>query len=243
MGVEKIQTNPIILLEENLEGGQIVLNIAAEKGIRTLLALCPKIYEQNLDVSLTEDLDRALGSQKIVRRSYSEVEVTSKLRAFELYKQKSCPLTFARFINTVGTRQSGSYWMVLPIFVKAAISNQPLIVYGDGTQSRTFCSVTDVVDTLMLLMVSKEIIGKAFDIVAINGIKITEITQKVFMLTNSTSEIIHKKHYGVFGDNSEESQRKVPDISKINKLIDWQPKQSFDEGIVEITKYLKANDA
>jgi UDP-glucose 4-epimerase len=243
LGVEKIQTNPIISLEENLEGVQIVLNAAAEKGIRTLLALSSEIYEQNLDVSLTEDPGRVLGSQEIVRWSYSEVKITGKLRAFEFYKHKSFPATITRFFNTVGTRQSGGYWMVLPIFVKAAISNQPLTVYGDGTQSRTFCSVTDVADTLVLLMVSKESIGKAFDIGSINGIKITEIAQKVFMLKNSISEIIYKKHYEVFGDHSEELQRRVPDISKINKVIGWQPKQSLDEGIVEITEYLKANDA
>jgi UDP-glucose 4-epimerase len=133
--------------------------------------------------------------------------------------------------------------MVLPRFVKAAISNQPLTVYGDGTQSRTFCSVTDVVDALVLLMDSKESIGQAFNIGSTNEITITELAQKVIKLTNSTSEIIYKNHSEVFGDHFEEPQRRVPDISKIKKIVGWQPKQSLDEVIIEITEYLKANDA
>ena len=166
-----------------------------------------------------------------------------ELHAIELYKHKSFPVSIARFFNTVGPRQSGSYGMVLPRFVKAAISNQPLTVYGDGTQSRTFCSVTDVVDALELLMNSKESIGQAFNIGSTNEITITELAQKVVKLTNSSSEIIYKKHSEVFGDHFEEPQRRVPDISKIKKVVGWQPKQSLDEVIIEIAEYLKANDA
>jgi UDP-glucose 4-epimerase len=166
-----------------------------------------------------------------------------ELHAFELFKHKSFPVTIARFFNTVGPRQSGSYGMVLPRFVKAAISNQPLVVYGDGTQSRTFCSVTDVVEALVLLMDSKESIGQAFNIGSTNEITITDLAQKVIKLTASSSEIVYKKHAEVFGDNFEEPQRRVPDISKIKRVVGWQPKQSLDEVIFEITNYLKANDA
>jgi UDP-glucose 4-epimerase len=166
-----------------------------------------------------------------------------ELHAFELFKHKSFPATIARFFNTVGPRQSGSYGMVLPRFVKAAISNQPITVYGDGTQSRTFCSVTDVIDALVLLMDSKESIGQAFNIGSTNEITITDLAQKVIKLTRSSSEIVYKKYSDVFGDNFEEPQRRVPDMSKIKKAVGWQPKQSLDEVILKITNYLKANDA
>jgi UDP-glucose 4-epimerase len=166
-----------------------------------------------------------------------------ELHAFELYKHNLFQVSIARFFNTVGPRQSGSYGMVLPRFVKAAISNQPLTVYGDGTQSRTFCSVTDVVDALVLLMDSKESIGQAFNIGSTNEITITELAQKVIKLTNSTSEIVHKEYSEVFGNHFEEPKRRAPDISKIKKAVDWQPKQSLDEVIIEIAKYLKTNDA
>ena len=243
LGVEKINNDPIESLEINLKGSQIVLNAAANVGARTLLASSSEVYGKNPNMPLKEDSDRVLGSPEIARWSYSEAKAMDELHAFELYKHKSFPVSIARFFNTVGPRQSGSYGMVLPRLVKAAIRNQPLTVYGDGTQSRTFCSVTDVVDALVLLMDSKESIGQAFNIGSSNEITITELAQKVIKLTNSTSEIIYKKHSEVFGDHFEEPQRRVPDISKIKKIVGWQPKQSLDETIIEIAEYLKANDA
>jgi UDP-glucose 4-epimerase len=239
LGVEKINSAPIDSLEINLKGSQIVLNAAANVGARTLLASSSEIYGKNPNMPLKEDSDRVLGSPEIARWSYSEAKAMDELHALELYKHKLFPVTIARFFNTVGPRQSGSYGMVLPRFVKAAISNQPLTVYGDGTQSRTFCSVTDVVDALVLLMDSRESIGEAFNIGSTNEITITELAQKVIKLTNSTSEIIYKKHSEVFGDRFEEPQRRVPDISKIKKVVGWQPNQSLDEVIIEIAEYLK----
>lgn len=240
LGVEKINNDPIKSLEINLKGSQIVLNAAANVGARTLLASSSEIYGKNPNMPLKEDSDRVLGTPEIARWSYSEAKAMDELHAFELYKHKSFPVTIARFFNTVGPRQSGSYGMVLPRFIKAAISNQPLTVYGDGTQSRTFCSVIDVIDALVLLMDSKDSIGQAFNIGSTNEITITELAQKVIKLTNSTSEIIYKKHSEVFGDRFEEPHRRVPDISKIKKLVGWQPKLSLDEVIIEITEYLNS---
>ena len=243
LGVEKINNDPISSFETNLKGSQIVLNAAASIGARTLLASSSEIYGKNPTMPLKEDSDRVLGSPEIARWSYSEAKALDELHAFELYKHNSFPVSIARFFNTVGPRQSGSYGMVLPRFVKAAITNQPLTVYGDGTQSRTFCSVTDVIGALVLLMDSKKSIGQAFNIGSTNEITITELAQKVIKLTNSSSEIVYKKYSEVFGDHFEEPQRRVPDISKIKKIVGWQPKQSLDEVILEITNYIKANDA
>ena len=243
LGVERINNDPLKSLEVNIKGTEIVLNAASKFNVRTLLASSSEVYGRNPNMPLTEESDRVLGSPKVARWSYSEAKAIDELHAFELYKHKSFPVSIARFFNTVGPRQSGSYGMVLPRFIKAAISNQPLTVYGDGTQSRTFCSVTDVVDALILLMESNESIGQAFNIGSTNEITITELAQKVIRLTNSSSVIVYKKHAEVFGDNFEEPQRRVPDISKIKKAVGWQPKQSLDEVIVEITEYLKANDA
>ena len=242
LGVERINNDPINSFETNLKGSQIVLNAAASKGIRTLLASSSEVYGKNPSMPLAESSDRVLGSAEVARWSYSEAKAMDELHAFELYKHKSFPVTIARFFNTVGPHQSSSYGMVLPRFVEAAISSQPLIVYGDGTQSRTFCSVIDVIQALDLLMHSKESIGQAFNIGSTNEITITELAQKVIKLTNSSSEIVHKKHSEVFGDNFEEPQRRVPDISKIKRLVGWHPKKSLDEVIVEIAEFLKAND-
>jgi UDP-glucose 4-epimerase len=240
LGVEKINNDPITSFETNLKGSQIVLNTAANQSVRTLLASSSEVYGKNLTMPLNEESDRVLGSPEVARWSYSEAKAMDELHAIELYRHKSYPVTIARFFNTVGPRQSGSYGMVLPRFVKAAISNQPLTVYGDGQQSRTFCSVTDVVDALVLMMNSKESIGQAFNIGSTNEITISELAQKVIKLTNSTSEIIYKKHSEVYGDSFEEPQRRVPDISKIKKVVGWQPKQSLDKVIIEIAEYLKS---
>ena len=132
--------------------------------------------------------------------------------------------------------------MVLPRFVKAAISNQPLLVYGDGSQSRSFCAVSDVVVALGDLMGTSESIGQVYNIGSTNEISIRDLASKVIELTNSKSQIVFKKHSEVFGDNFEEPTRRVPDISKISKAIEWQPKKSLDEIILEVAEYIKANE-
>ena len=243
LGVEKINNNPLKSFEVNLKGSEIVLKAAANRGVRTLLASSSEVYGKNPNMPLNEESDRVLGSPQIARWSYSEAKAMDELYAFELSKLNSFPVTIARFFNTVGPCQSSSYGMVLPRFVKAALSDQPLTVYGDGTQSRSFCSVKDVVIAIDLLIASDKSIGQAFNIGSTVEISITELAKKVIDITKSSSEIIYKKHSEVFGDHFEEPQRRVPDISKIKKAVGWQPKQSLDEVIVEIAEYLTANDA
>jgi len=242
LGVEKINREPLKSLEANLKGSEIVLNSAASNGIRTLLASSSEVYGKNPVMPLSEDSDRVLGSPQVARWSYSEAKALDELYAFELYKNKSFPVSIARFFNTVGPRQSGSYGMVLPRFVKAALNNQPLLVYGDGTQSRTFCSVTDVVKALVLLMESEKSIGETFNIGSTDEITINNLANKVIKLTNSKSEIVYKKHSEVFGDNFEEPTRRVPDISKIKRVVGWQPQTNLDNIIIEIAEYMRANE-
>ena len=164
LGVEKINNDPLKSFEVNLKGSEIVLKAAANQGIRTLLASSSEVYGKNPTMPLNEESDRVLGSPQIARWSYSEAKAMDELYAFELSKFNSFTVTIARFFNTVGPRQSGSYGMVLPRFVKAALSDQPLTVYGDGIQSRSFCSVKDVVIAIDLLMASDKSIGHAFNI-------------------------------------------------------------------------------
>jgi UDP-glucose 4-epimerase len=243
LGVEKINNDPLKSLEVNLKGSEVVLKAAANQGVRTLLASSSEVYGKNPTMPLNEESDRVLGSPQIARWSYSEAKAMDELYAFELSKLNSFLVTIARFFNTVGPRQSGSYGMVLPRFVKAALSDQPLTVYGDGTQSRSFCSVKDAVIAIDLLMASGKSVRHAFNIGSSIEISVKELAQKVIKLTNSSSKLVYKKHSEVFGDNFEEPQRRVPDISKIKQAVGWQPKQSLDEVIIEIANYFRANDA
>jgi UDP-glucose 4-epimerase len=238
LGVEKINTQPLTALEVNLQGTENVLNQASKFGVRTLLASSSEIYGKNLVMPLSENSDRVLGSPEVARWSYSEAKALDELYAFELCKRELFPVTIARFFNTVGPRQSGAYGMVLPRFINAALANQPLIVYGDGIQTRSFCSVTDAVIAIDLLMASDNSIGHAFNIGSPIEISIIDLAKKIITLTKSDSKIIYKKHSEVFGDNFEEPQRRVPDISKISRTVGWQPKKSLDEVILEVADSL-----
>ena len=243
LGVERINEDPLKSLEVNIKGTEIVLNAASKFNVRTLFASSSEVYGRNPSMPLTEESDRVLGSPKVARWSYSEAKAIDEFYAFELNKKEAFKVTIARLFNTVGPRQSGTYGMVLPRFIKAAISNQPLLVYGDGSQSRSFCAVSDVVVALDELMGTSESVGQAYNIGSTNEISIKDLAVKVIELTDSKSQIVFKKHSDVFGEDFEEPTRRVPDISKIKKAVGWQLKQSLDEVILEITNYLKANDA
>jgi UDP-glucose 4-epimerase len=242
LGVEQINNDPLNSLEVNIKGTEIVLSSALKFNVRTLLASSSEVYGRNPSMPLTEESDRVLGSPKVARWSYSEAKAIDEFYAFELNKKNAFKVTIARLFNTVGPGQSGTYGMVLPRFIKAAISNQPLLVYGDGNQSRSFCAVSDVVVALDDLMGTSESIGQAYNIGSTNEISIKTLAAKVIELTGSKSQIVFKKHSDVFGDDFEEPMRRVPDISKISKAIGWKPKKSLDEIILEVAEYIKANE-
>jgi len=242
LGVERINNYPIQSLKVNVKGSENVLLAAAKFNVRTLIASSSEIYGRNPNMPLTEESDRVLGSPKVARWSYSEAKAIGEFYAFELHKKSSLDVSIARLFNTVGPGQSGTYGMVLPRFVKSALSNQPLNVYGHGTQSRSFCSVSDVVVALDDLLKTSESIGQAYNIGSTQEISIKDLARRVVELTNSNSQIVYKKHSEVFGDNFEESVRRVPDISKISKAIGWEPKKSLDEIILEVAEYIKANE-
>jgi len=242
LGVERINSDPIKSVEVNINGTENVLNAAAMFKVRTLLASSSEIYGRNPNMPLTEESDRVLGSPKITRWSYSEAKAIDEFYAFELHKKSALEVTIVRLFNTVGPGQSGVYGMVLPRFVKAALTGEPLLVYGDGSQSRSFCAVSDVVEGLDLLMSNSESAGKAYNVGSTNEISIKDLAQKVIDVTGSKSQIVFKNHSEVFGENFEEPARRVPDISKISKAIGWQPKMSLKSIILEVAEYIKANE-
>ena len=239
LGVKNIVEHPIESLETNIKGSEIVLNAATKYQVRTLLASSSEVYGKNPNQPLTEDSDRVLGSPKVARWSYSEAKAVDEFYAFQLNKQKKLPVTIARLFNTVGPRQSGSYGMVLPRFVSAAVSNQPLTVYGDGSQSRTFSAVSDVVAALNELLKSDLTIGEVFNVGGNQLITIKALAEKVIKLTNSNSKIEYKTYKEVYGADFEEPKSRVPDINKIKSAIGWSPKKGLDEIISELATHMK----
>ena len=239
LGVKNIVEYPLESLETNIKGSEIVLNAATNYQVRTLLASSSEVYGKNPNQPLTEDSDRVLGSPKVARWSYSEAKAVDEFYAFQLNKQKKLPVTIARLFNTVGPRQSGSYGMVLPRFVSAAVSNQPLTVYGDGSQSRTFSAVSDVVAALNELLKSDSTIGEVFNVGGNQLITIKALAEKVIKLTNSNSKIEYKTYKEVYGADFEEPNSRVPDINKIKSAIGWSPKKGLDEIISELATHMK----
>ena len=239
LGVKNIVEYPLESLETNIKGSEIVLNAATKYQVRTLLASSSEVYGKNPNQPLTEDSDRVLGSPKVARWRYSESKAVDEFYAFQLNKQKKLPVTIARLFNTVGPRQSGSYGMVLPRFVSAAVSNQPLTVYGDGSQSRTFSAVSDVVAALNELLKSDSTIGEVFNVGGNQLITIKALAEKVIKLTNSNSKIEYKTYKEVYGADFEEPNSRVPDINKIKSAIGWSPKKGLDEIISELATHMK----
>ena len=239
LGVKNIVEHPLESLETNIKGSEIVLNAATKYQVRTLLASSSEVYGKNPNQPLTEDSDRVLGSPKVARWSYSEAKAVDEFYAFQLNKQKKLPVTIARLFNTVGPRQSGSYGMVLPRFVSAAVSNQPLTVYGDGSQSRTFSAVSDVVAALNELLKSESTIGEVFNVGGNQLITIKALAEKVIKFTNSNSKIEYKTYKEVYGADFEEPNSRVPDINKIKSAIGWSPKKGLDEIISELATHMK----
>jgi UDP-glucose 4-epimerase len=239
LGVKNIVEYPLESLETNIKGSEIVLNSATKYKVRTLITSSSEIYGKNPNQPLSEDSDRVLGSPKVARWSYSEAKAIDEFYAFQLYKQKGLPVTIARLFNTVGTRQSGSYGMVLPRFVDAAVSNKPITVYGDGSQSRTFSAVSDVVAALNELLKSDSTIGEVFNVGGNQLITIKALAEKVIKLTNSNSKIEYKTYKEVYGADFEEPNSRVPDINKIKSAIGWSPKKGLDEIILELAAHMK----
>ena len=239
LGVKNIVEHPLESLETNIKGSEIVLNAATKYQVRTLLSSSSEVYGKNPNQPLSEDSDRVLGSPKVSRWSYSEAKAIDEFYAFQLNKQKGLPVTIARLFNTVGPRQSGSYGMVLPRFVSAALSNQPLTVYGDGTQSRTFSAVSDVVMALTGLLKTESTIGEVFNVGGNQQITILGLAKKVIEITNSNSQIEFKPYSDVYGSDFEEPNSRIPDISKIKGAINWSPQKGLDEIITELSDHMK----
>ena len=239
LGVKNIVEHPLESLETNIKGSEIVLNAAAKYQVRTLLSSSSEVYGKNPKQPLSEDSDRLLGSPKVSRWSYSEAKAIDEFYAFQLNKQKGLPVTIARLFNTVGPRQSGSYGMVLPRFVSAALRNQPLTVYGDGSQSRTFSAVSDVVMALTGLLKTKSTIGEVFNVGGNQQITILGLAKKVIEITNSNSQIEFKPYSDVYGSDFEEPNSRIPDISKIKGAINWSPQKGLDEIITELSDHMK----
>ena len=240
LGVDNILENPIESISTNFHGSEIVLNAAVKSDKRIIIASTSEIYGKNPKQPLSETDDRVVGTPQKLRWTYSDAKALEEATAYSLFLTKELKVTTVRLFNIVGPRQTGKYGMVVPRFVKAAISNQPLKIFGDGKQSRVFCHVCDAVAAILGLAAEDKSIGEVFNIGGVGEISILDLANKIIFQTNSISSISFTNYDDAYTVGYEDMERRVPDISKIKALIDWNPKLDLNTLIDDVaTQYLK----
>ncbi len=237
VGVKYIIDNPLLSLQTNIIGTENVLELANKYKKKVLVASTSEIYGKSESVPFKEEDDRILGSTHISRWSYSSAKAIDEFLALAYYREKKLPVVIVRCFNTVGPRQSGQYGMVLPKFVKNALLNHPLIIYGDGKQSRCFADVDDVVDGMMKLMNEKKAEGEIFNIGSTEEISIEKLAQTVKKMTGSRSKTEYIKYDDAYEEGFEDMRRRIPDLSKINKVIGYEPKYKLKDILDRVIKY------
>ena len=237
LGVFNIVNKPLESLKTNLQGSEIVLEACDKYRKPVLVASTSEIYGKNDKVPLNEEDDRIIGHPLKSRWSYSEAKAVDESLAYFYYLENKLPIRIVRFFNTVGPRQVGHYGMVVPRFVSAALKNEPLSVYGSGDQIRCFCHVSDAVRGLLLVMDSDKAVGEVFNIGNNQQISITELAKKVIEMTGSKSSIEKIAYEKAYPQGFEDMQMRVPDISKIKRVLGWSPEIGLDQIIKDIAAF------
>ena len=240
VGVFTIVDKPLESLMTNIRGTENILEAAHMHGKEVLIASSSEVYGKNSGGALHEESDRIVGSPLKSRWSYSEAKAIDESMAYFFYQEKKLAVRLVRFFNTVGPRQVGHYGMVVPRFVSAALKNEPLTVYGTGSQSRCFCHVYDAVAGVLAVIDSNATLGEVFNIGNDEEITIENLAHEVIELTGSRSIIEKVLYEKAYAPGFEDMQRRVPDIGKIKRVVGWTPKLSLDSIISDIATHLKA---
>jgi UDP-glucose 4-epimerase len=241
VGVFNIVNNPLASLLTNIRGTENVLEAAFATKTPVFLTSSSEVYGKNISDSLKESDDRILGSPLTLRWSYSEAKAIDESLAYAYFIEKKLETRIVRFFNTVGPRQLGAYGMVVPRFVKSAIANEPITIYGDGTQTRCFAHVYDVIDAVLAIAFADNTIGKVINIGNDFEISINDLAEKIIIETGSKSEIVYIPYQEAYGDGFEDMERRVPNIELINQLVGWKPKRDLTTIISDISAEMKKN--
>ena len=236
LGVENILENPIESISTNFHGSEIVLNASLKFDRRIVIASTSEIYGKNEKQPLSEIDDRVIGTPQKLRWTYSDAKAMEEATAHYLFLKYNLKVTTVRFFNTVGPRQSGKYGMVIPRFIKAALAQKPLQIFGDGNQSRVFCHVADSVRAITKISSAENTIGEVFNIGGKGEISILNLAKLVINQTNSNSTINFTNYQDAYAVGFEDMQRRVPDITKIKKFIGWEPVIDLKTIISDVAK-------
>jgi UDP-glucose 4-epimerase len=228
VGVELVVRDPVRVLETNVKGTDVIMRVAARYRKKVILASTSEVYGKNTRVPFSEDDDSTLGPTTRSRWSYACSKALDEFMALAYYKQLAMPVVIVRFFNTVGPRQSGRYGMVIPRFVRQALDNEPLTIYGDGRQSRCFGYVGDVVRAVIALADSPAALGQVYNIGSTEEVTIEALARRTVALTGSQSQLVYIPYEQAYEEGFEDMQRRVPDIRKVQALVGWQPTVNLD---------------
>ena len=239
VGVFTIVDKPLDSLRTNLHGTENVLDAAQKHDKPVLIASSSEVYGKNAGGALNEESDRIVGSPLKSRWSYSEAKAIDESLGYFYYSELGVPVRIVRFFNTVGPRQVGSYGMVVPRFVSAALAGEPLEIYGTGEQSRCFCHVADAVAGMLSVIDSDQSVGSVYNIGNDREISIAALASLVISRLESKSAVVKKSYDDAYGAGFEDMQRRVPDISKIKSVTGWAPSRSLESIIDDIAGDLR----
>jgi len=236
VGVKQIMNRPVETLETNVKGTEMVLRLANRHKKKVLIASTSEVYGKVMDGDncslLKENTDRLMGSTSKRRWAYACSKALDEFLGLAYYEEKKLPVVIARLFNTVGPRQTGQYGMVVPNFVQKALIGKPIVVHGDGSQSRTFIHISDAVDALMALMAEPSALGQVVNVGSTEEVTIKELALMVKEMTGSESDIENISYEKAYGPGFEDMKRRCPDINKIRELIGFQPKVNL-RGIIQ----------
>jgi UDP-glucose 4-epimerase len=237
VGVKLIVESPVRTIETNVRGTEVVLEAASKKKKRVVIFSTSEVYGKGNNVPFSEDEDLVLGPTFKGRWSYACSKAIDEFLALAYYREKGLPVVVVRLFNTVGPRQTGRYGMVLPNFVQQALDNQPLTVFGDGSQSRCFAHVSDVVWALDRLVREEAAIGEVFNIGSDEEIKILDLAERVKTFLSSDSPIHLIPYEEAYEVGFEDMPRRIPDLDKIKKLVGYQPTKTLEDIIKSVVEY------
>jgi UDP-glucose 4-epimerase len=242
VGVKLIVESPVRTIETNVNGTQLILEAASKKKKLVLLASTSEVYGKNTQVPFREDADLVFGPTTKGRWSYAASKALDEFLAIAYWKEKKQPVIVVRFFNTVGPRQTGRYGMVLPNFVKRALANQPIEVYGDGKQSRCFCDVRDTIESVLRLIPLERAIGEVINIGNTEEITIEDLAKTVRQRTDSGSPIHYVPYEKAYEPGFEDMVRRVPSIDKLHSLTGFRPQTSLPEIIDRVAAYYRQKE-
>lgn len=242
VGVKLIIESPTRAIETNLKTAEIVLELAARKRKKVLITSTSEVYGKTHKIPFREDDDMVLGSTSRSRWSYACSKAIEEFLALAYWKEKGVPVVIVRLFNTVGPRQTDRYGMVIPTFVRQALRGVPITVYGDGTQTRCFSWVGDVVQALVQLIRHPAAIGEIINVGSDEEVRVLDVAHLVKRITRSPSEIVLIPYDSAYGDGFEDMSRRVPDLTKIRSLIGYRPTMTLPQIIAQVVAYYKEKE-